>query len=150
MSATDASSNTTMRLTRRFAASRERVYAAFTDPELGVQWWAPEGHTLELVLDARPGGTFRYSLVNDETGDKFVSEGVYREATPPERLVWTNSFADGEGKQTDTLVTLELVEVEGGTEVTVSHERFRDAAMRDAHAGGWGSSLDRLRQLLGG
>ena len=37
-------------------APRERVYAAFTDPELIPQWWGPHGTTAQVAeMDVRAG-----------------------------------------------------------------------------------------------
>jgi uncharacterized protein YndB with AHSA1/START domain len=42
---------------RVFDAPRERVFAAFSDPELIAQWWGPRGVTTIVdQMDVRPGG----------------------------------------------------------------------------------------------
>ena len=44
-------------LTRLFDAPRTRVWKAWTDPKLLVQWWGPQGMTAPACeVDARPGG----------------------------------------------------------------------------------------------
>ncbi len=44
-------------LTRLINAPREKVYRAWTDPELLKQWFAPKPYTTPVVeLDVRPGG----------------------------------------------------------------------------------------------
>ena len=42
---------------RVFEARRERVFAAYTDPELIPEWWGPRGVTTTVdQMDLRPGG----------------------------------------------------------------------------------------------
>ena len=47
----------------------------------------------------------------------------------------------------ETMTTVELIDVEGGTELTLRHELLPLEAI-GSHAGGWGSMLDRLASLL--
>ena len=87
MSLPSSSADTTITLTRVIAAPRERVYAAFTTPELTRQWWAGPGWThTALILDTHPGGVWRFHLREDESGQIFESEGEYLEAVGTERL----------------------------------------------------------------
>lgn len=94
MSLPNSSADRTITLTRVIAASRECVYVAFTTPELARQWWAGPGWThTDLILDAHPGGVWRFRLREDESGQIFESEGEYLEAVEPERLCWTDAGA---------------------------------------------------------
>ena len=50
----------TVRLVRTFDAPRERVFAAWTNPDQFVQWMCPPGYGLDVCeLDVRPGGAWR-------------------------------------------------------------------------------------------
>ena len=148
MSTSGSSADTTITLPRVIAASRERVYAAFTTPELARQWWAGPGWThTDLILDAHPGGVWRFHLREDTSGETFESEGEYLEAVEPERLCWTNRWTDA-GASRHTTVTVTFTEVDGGTAVHILHEFLPDASTRDQHQGGWGGSLDQLTELL--
>ena len=74
---------------RVFDAPRDRVFAAHTDPELIPQWWGPRRTTTVVEeLDARTGGAWRF-LMRDEDGSEIVFRGIFREVTPPERIVQT-------------------------------------------------------------
>lgn len=74
-----------------FDAPRESVWRAFTEPQLMAQWFAPKPLTVPRAeMDLRPGG--RYTLVmRDPDGSEFPSTGQFREISPPERLVYTDS-----------------------------------------------------------
>ena len=74
---------------RVFDAPRDRVFAAFTDPELIPEWWGPHGTTTIVDrMDVRAGGSWRF-VTRDPDGTEQGFRGTYREVTPPERIVQT-------------------------------------------------------------
>ena len=76
-----------IRIEREFAASRERVWQAFTDPKLLAQWWG-RGNKLDIErYELRRGGHWRFVEHGPEGAHGF--EGRYAEVTPPERVVQT-------------------------------------------------------------
>ena len=85
---------------RTFAAPRELVWKAHTDPELVSKWWGPLGHQTRVEkMDLRPGGSWRYVSV-DADGNEFAFYGEYLEIVPPEKIRWTFMFdVEGVGPQ---------------------------------------------------
>src|SRR5438270_3022082 len=84
-------------ITRGFDAPRERVFAAFTEPEEMKKWWGPKGFTvIASKMDLRPGGTYHYGMRAPD-GSTIWGKFVYREILPPERIVLVNSFSDEAG-----------------------------------------------------
>jgi uncharacterized protein YndB with AHSA1/START domain len=76
-----------IRVERIFAAPRERVWEAITDPELVKQWWG-RGNTLVIErMEVKRGGHWRFVEHSPDGVHGF--EGRYREVTPPERVVQT-------------------------------------------------------------
>jgi uncharacterized protein YndB with AHSA1/START domain len=72
---------------RVFDAPRDRVFAAYTDPDLVPEWYGPHGTTTVVdVMDVRPGGQWRF-VIRDPDGTEHGFRGTYREVTPPERIV---------------------------------------------------------------
>ena len=72
-----------LRITRRFAAPRELVFAAFTETDQFKQWWGPKSMRCPAAeIDPRPGGRFYAEMLTPE-GNPHVIEGVFREVTPP-------------------------------------------------------------------
>lgn len=140
----------TLRLTRRFAAPREAVFRAWTEPDRLTQWFGPEGvNVRDVRIDLRPGG--RYSLVMFETdGSTYPLSGEYREIAPPERLVFTWVWERGDFAGIETLVTLELSEDKDGTLLTLIHERLPGERARALHEEGWTSTLVCLERGLNG
>jgi uncharacterized protein YndB with AHSA1/START domain len=85
---------------RVFDAPRERVWQAFTDPEIVRRWWGKRGTTTTIEeMDVRPGGKWRY-VSSDQGREDVVFYGEYLEVTPPERFRWTFMFdVEGVGPQ---------------------------------------------------
>ena len=73
--------------TRVFAAPREAVWRAHTDPELLARWWGPEGFTSEFhAFEPRPGGAWRFTMRGPD-GAEFGMVREFVEVVPPERIV---------------------------------------------------------------
>ncbi len=84
-------------ITRTLAAPRELVFRAFTEAERLGRWWGPKGVKIEVQrLDLRPGGLFHYAMVHPD-GTRWWGRFEFREISPPQRLIWINSFSDPDG-----------------------------------------------------
>nr|WP_240902867.1 SRPBCC domain-containing protein [Caulobacter sp. SLTY] len=134
-------------MVRRIKASPARIWAAITQPDQMLQWWGPDaGPTLSAEADLRPGG--RYSIVFCLLdGHQANPTGVYREVIPERKLTFTWDLDDW--PDTETLVTFLLEPIEGGTELTLTHEHLPTAPLRDSHQHGWLGWLGQLATFLG-
>jgi uncharacterized protein YndB with AHSA1/START domain len=84
-------------LTRTFDAPRTLVFQAWTQPEHLKRWWGAQGCTIGACeVDLRTGGKFHYCM-KMPNGMDLWGIFIYREITPPERLVFTNSLSDPQG-----------------------------------------------------
>ncbi|MBS0221576.1 MAG: SRPBCC domain-containing protein [Proteobacteria bacterium] len=136
-------------IVREFKASRERVFAAWTDPDQASIWWAPQDCVpLSCTMDVRPGGLWRREMRIPD-GSVITKHGVYREVVRPERLVFTyiTEYADGR-VDPETLVTVTLADRAGGTRLTLRHQAFRTEDSRAGHEGGWTSCLERFATFV--
>jgi len=134
----------TVSLSRVIAAPRQRVFAACTQPEWLRQWLAPGDLVVTNVeADVRVGGRYRIAMEGGACGPDGCATvaGAYTEVVPPERLRFTWQLGDG---SPETLVTFELRDVPGGTELSILHQGFPDALQRDRHQHGWLGCLDKL------
>ena len=126
-------------------ASREEVFADWSDPQSIRHWMCPGDVILaEAQLDFRVGGRFRI-LMKGERED-YDHTGTYQVIEPPSKLsfTWISKGTDFKA----TLVTVELFEREGGTELILTHERFPSADRVRQHKDGWGQIVDRLADRL--
>lgn len=136
---------TQVRVRRMLPATPERVFAAWTNADSLKQWFRPGLTTsAEVELDVRPDGHFRI-FAHSADGDHEIT-GVYQEVTPPTRLVFTWNSPHTRGAA--TLVTVELREVGGQTELTLTHERLPDPDAVAGHQRGWDSIAAKLEQAL--
>jgi uncharacterized protein YndB with AHSA1/START domain len=140
---------TSLTIKRFINAPPARVYKAWTDPEQIKQWWGPEGvQTRNFTADARVGGKYRWDLVNPE-GEEMSAFGEYRELIAGKKVVFTWKWDDDEDWKTHTsLVTVELLDRDGGTEIRLTHQKLPSEASRDRHNEGWNSVLDRLEEFF--
>jgi uncharacterized protein YndB with AHSA1/START domain len=137
-------------LTHVFHAPRELVFAAWTEREHLERWQgAPEGMTVTTEeADIRPGGRFRICMRAPD-GTEHWLQGVYREVTPPERLVFTHAWLGPDKRPgIETLVTITFTERGESTELTLRQTGFASDASRDGHREGWDSTLRRLEAYL--
>ena len=148
-----STTETVLRLTRRFDAPPERVFDAWTDPELLRRWFHAGQYwtTPDADVDLRPGGRYRLAMRTEE-GDIHAVVGEYREVTRPNRLVYTWAWegpADSE-MAAESLVTVEFKGDGGGTAVELTHTGFPSDDNRDQHAHGWEGCLANLERVFAG
>src|SRR5438477_8974315 len=78
-------------LTRLIDAPREKLYRAWTEPELIKQWFAPLPYTTPVAeLDVKAGGA-SLIVMRGPDGVDMPNRGVYLEVVPNERLVVTDA-----------------------------------------------------------
>ena len=136
--------------TRSFAAPRERVFRALTEPEHVQRWLlGPDGWTMPVCeIDLRVGGEWRY-VWRGSDGEEFGAQGVFREIERPARIVQTESMM---GSQ-ETLNTVVLTEEDGRTTMVSSmlfgSRAERDAAIATGMESGASQSYDGLAEVLG-
>jgi uncharacterized protein YndB with AHSA1/START domain len=145
-----------LRVERVFNAGRELVFKAWTEAERLQQWFGPKGWTLPVCeIDLRPGGVWRYCM-RGPGGEESWGRTVYHEVRPPERLVYTDSFADADGNVVENmpemLITVDFIEEDGKTRIA-STTRFASAEALESILSmgviqGFTETLDRLDEYL--
>ena len=140
---------TSLEIKRFIKAPRDRVYRAWTDPAQLKEWWGPEGvQTRNFTADARVSGKYRWDLLNQE-GEEMSVFGEYRELVPGKKIVFTWKWDDDENwEEHNSVVTVELTDLDGGTELRLIHEKLPSADSRDRHNEGWNSVIDRLEKFF--
>jgi glutathione S-transferase len=140
---------TSLEIKRYINAPRERVYRAWTDPAELPRWFGPEEvRTIKIAADVRVGGKYRWDLVKQD-GEEWACLGEYRELVPGRKIVFTWKWDDDEAWENhDSVVTVELSDRDGGTEVKLTHEKLPSEESRDRHNEGWNSVLNRLEKFL--
>jgi uncharacterized protein YndB with AHSA1/START domain len=135
-------------LKRRLKAPPAQVFSAWTDPQKLIHWFGPHetiAGSLRAEMDVRVGGRYRISF-KTEDGEYHEVGGIYREVTPPSRLVF--SWAWHSTPERESLVVLTMSKDGDGTMLTLHHEQFFDEQARDGHRRGWTGTLDKLDNYL--
>lgn len=140
-----------IRMTRLFDAPRDLVFDAMSKPEHIRRWWGclGEGYSVPVCeVDLRVGGKWKF--VNRHPGGEAVFYGEYREISRPDRIVFTEIFADF--PDSVSVVTSVLTEENGKTRMTATvrypTKEVRDIVVGTGMSNGAGISYDRLEDLL--
>jgi uncharacterized protein YndB with AHSA1/START domain len=132
---------------RRVAAPRERVFQAWTTAEHLQRWFFPslEGEVLpQAEVDLRVGGHYRITMHAPDGDIMAMVGGTYHEVHPPEKLVFSWTWEAPQPDTSETMVTVELHEVQDETEIVITHERFPGLIGQEEHTIGWNCCLERL------
>jgi uncharacterized protein YndB with AHSA1/START domain len=141
---------------RIFNATRERVWRAYTEPNLLAQWWG-RGNKVDIEkFELHAGGHWRF--VEHSDGQTHGFEGRFREVTPMDRIVQTFEWDGMPGYV--TVDQVELHDLGDGRTKIVSTSLFHTTEERDGMLGamqgpdGKGglhesyAALDRLLETL--
>lgn len=147
-----ATATASVKLTRILRTSRQQAWDAWTCPEILRKWWGPADRIcIGAEVDLRVGGAL--SLTDDtpphatpfpNVPRSVTGTGVFTEIVPLERLqfTWVTSFRPEE----ESLITVTFRDVEGGTEITVLHEKL-PSDIAPAYDNGWSDTLVKLEAL---
>lgn len=138
-------------------ATREKVFDAWTKPELMQQWFFPANWTAKTTNDLRVGGKYSHNMISNGTPSKcspqgnsgevecdHLHTGEYLEISPPEKLVFTwNSSA-----VKNTRVTVQLQDLGSSTEVIITHDLLETEDLRKRHTEGWEGCIANLSTFL--
>jgi uncharacterized protein YndB with AHSA1/START domain len=139
-------------LTRDFEAPRSLVFEMFVKPEHLKRWWGLRGSTLTVCdVDLRPGGAWRY-VTRGAKGHENPFKGIYKEITPPERLVYTLVY-DVEGAREHPGLVTDVFTEKAGVTTLVENMLFpskeaRDGLLQSDMKSGAAETFDRLAELL--
>jgi uncharacterized protein YndB with AHSA1/START domain len=150
-------------VTRIINAPRHKVFKAWTDPELLMQWFAPLPWTTPRAeMDVRPGGSSQV-IMRGPDGSEFPNPGVYLDVVQDERIVATNAFAkawepiakpEDEADCNALFMVLDLTfEDEDGNTRYTARARHWTIADREAHEKmgfheGWSVCTEQLAKLV--
>ncbi len=149
-------------MTRVFDAPVERVWQAWSDPELVMCWWGPAGFTAPLAkLDFREGGTSLVCMSSPEFGDQY-STWHYQKIVPMERIEFIHNLADKDGNKVDPVamgmppdfpqdqrqvISFRALD-DGKTELTVTEYDWTVGQMMEFSEMGMNQCLDKMAECL--
>lgn len=129
-------------LRRVIPAPPDRVFQAWLQPEAVRRWMCPDPSVRITRLEWTPAVGDPYRIGMDVGGDIVWFEGEFLTVDPPNRMAftWISSRTD----EQETVVTISLRPVAGGTELRLRHEALPDPAAALDHERGWDQILRRL------
>ena len=93
--------NNKIRVTREFAASLSKVWAAWTQSELLDQWWAPKPwKAITKKMEFKNGGHWLYVMAGPE-GEEHWCRADFKSISPNKNFKVSESFCDPDGKITN-------------------------------------------------
>ncbi|MEQ9618515.1 MAG: SRPBCC domain-containing protein [Deltaproteobacteria bacterium] len=135
---------TTLIVKKLIRAAPERVFEAFTKPEIMTKWfYAGDDWAVEVSNTLEVGGKYTLSMHTTD-GNVYEHTGEYKEILPSEKLVftWSSDFVQ------DTVVTVHFRKVVEGTEITLEHDFLPEGEMKENHRKGWTECLGNLDKLF--
>jgi uncharacterized protein YndB with AHSA1/START domain len=151
------SSDRELVLGRILDASPDKVFRAWTDPELLKQWFAPAPYVTPVAeLDVRPGGS-SLVVMRGPDGVDLPNHGVYLEVVPNEKLVFTDAFTRAWEPSDKPFMTVVLTFAPepGGKTRYIARVRHWSVEDRETHEKmgfeqGWGLCADQLGAVAAG
>ncbi len=138
-----------LEMSRHFECPMDRVWEAWTTPELMKKWFL--GPAAEKAdVDLQPGGAFRVGARFGPDVVQHVS-GTYQLVEAPRRLAYTWNWEGPDGAvdaDDETRISVELKPAGGGTEVSFSQVGLPDEEAVRAHTQGWGETFRFLEAIL--
>ncbi|HBI17476.1 MAG: hypothetical protein UR60_C0043G0022 [Candidatus Moranbacteria bacterium GW2011_GWF2_34_56] len=148
-------------INRIFNAPIERVWEAWTNPEIFKKWWGPKDFTAPYAeVDFRVGGK-SLACMKAPDGKEYWSTGTYKEIIPYKKIVTTDSFSDKEGnivsaKEYGMEDIPEELEIEVNfkklenrkTDMTLKHGKFPEGSIIKSAQQGWSQSFDKFEEIL--
>jgi len=128
-----------------FDAPAEMVFDAWLDPDVAGRWLfaTPDGNMHSVKIDPQVGGEFEFV---DKRGDELTRHiGTYLEIDRPRRLVFT--FAVPQYSAEFTRVSIDIVPLDSGCELTLTHEGVLPE-WRENTTEGWMMILNSLAENL--
>ncbi|MGI3126464.1 SRPBCC family protein [Nitratireductor sp. PBL-C9] len=141
-------------LARIIAAPREKIFRAWTDPEILKQWFVPKPWTIARAeLDVRPGGK-SLIVMRDPEGNEYPNPGVFLEVVENEKIVTTDAYTDAWTPAAKPFMTMILTLEDAGEGKTryiarALHWSDEDVAAHEKMGfhEGWGQCAEQLEEV---
>jgi uncharacterized protein YndB with AHSA1/START domain len=146
---TSRETGVTFTIKRRFEAPREKVFEAWTKPEILKHWWCPDGWTpKEIEVDLRVGGSFRIGMQRSTGGEPVYVSGNFEEVDAPEMLSYTWQWENAFEHMPQTRVLVRFRDLGGATELSLTHHNLPEILICLQHRSGWLAAWERMSRLL--
>jgi uncharacterized protein YndB with AHSA1/START domain len=145
----------TVSITRIFDLPVDKIWEAWSVPEIFKKWWGPEGYSCPYCsIDFRTGGKYIASMKGPDNKEVY-SSGLYREIIPLKKIVYEDNFSDSKGNPVDpsfynmpgdwgnVIVSVTLETKDARTKMTMNQTGI-PAGMYDDCINGWQQCFDKM------
>jgi len=136
--------NFSLTMKRNFKHPKKDVYQAWTNRDALVSWFAPAEVFTTIVHEQtlKVGGNYRIEML-EPNGTSHIIHGEYVALNPYNQIVFTWEWESDE-QEVISLVTIDLKELDGSTEMVLLHEKLESTELVDIHTEGWTGCLGQL------
>ena len=127
-------------VSRLIRATPEDVFRAWLDPERMQRWFG----TSRQIVSPKVDGLFHLAMEHQRR--TWPHYGRYLRLEKPRLVEFTWMSEGTEGKE--TVVTIELVARDGGTQLTLNHVGVPDTEMGRGHQEGWTAIIAEFAKAL--
>lgn len=147
----------TTRITRQLPAPPAVVYRALTDAEVVKAWKFPAGMSIQIhEFEPREGGRFRVSLTYHDTSavgktsdHTDTYHGHFAQLVEGRKVVEVLEFETADPAAAGEMrITYDLVERDGGTQLTATHENVPLRVRLEDNELGWSMALQQLAAFV--
>ena len=148
--------HSTFVIERSYPQPPKAVFAALADPAKKRRWFAEgKNHDVErFEMDFRVGGVertqYRFREGTPFPGVLLVNEGSIQDIVTDRRVVTVSTMTLGERRISSSLVTIELLQTESGTDLICTHQGafFEGSDGPKMREEGWQKLFARLSDEL--
>jgi uncharacterized protein YndB with AHSA1/START domain len=160
---TVAEDKRTLIVERTFDATKDRVWEAYSNPDILRRWWGPTGWETEIKhMEFKEGGYWHYGMTcmdktqTDWFGKTSWGKGIFGKITPKDSFEYTDIFCDENGDPTPDMpasrTVLTLTERDGRTTLVTRTEYATAEALEMVLAmgmqEGYSQTMDNLDAIL--
>ena len=137
-----------LEVSRLIRADQDRVFSAWTDPAMIVQWWGAGGVKCTAAeIDLTVGGAYRIANQAPDGTTMWIT-GTFSQVNPPHNLAYTWAMEPITNNSTHSFVEVKFQEKEEGTLVSIIQTQIDSPEAREIHLQGWIGCLEGLDQLM--
>ena len=140
--------NFSLTMNRSFKHPKKDVYEAWTNKDYLTSWFAPakEFTTIIHEQELKVGGKYKLEM-REPDGTAHVIHGEYVALNPFDQVVFTWEWESDE-QEVNSLVTIDLKEEDGTTDMILLHEKLESQNSVDLHSEGWTGCLSQLDEYF--
>ncbi len=144
---TEMTGPTSLMIRRTFDADIETLFRALTDPKAWLSWFGGGKATpIDTDAELKIGGAWHINL-RGKDGNEFGVFGEFTEIDVPKSVSFTWSWTGTPDRVSQVSYRLSPAD-DGGTTLTLIHDRFFDSEARDGHAMGWTATFELLASYV--